>query len=450
MRTRAASAPLREWLSFGLVLLTVVLSICLQELVVAFNPQGVLAALISLTNAPPFAAYPFNQELQMSFSSAPGRLYVGTTADSYALRASDGSVTQTVQDKLVAGGQGLLFTVATGSSAPVVKGIRERDGALLWSMSLVGFQRAQLVSGTLYLDTNLPGLPGALLAVDPATGHTRWQAQLGSEFDAWQAFSDRIVVWTNANDLTAYSALDGHVLWQDEQINYSPYGKTATPNERVGVLEIGESGNMGVVAMDLDTGALLWSPQERLYGMLQTPDTVYLAGAQSLTAVDVSSGQKRWEQAYPAPFNTQSANQIAFETGNKPIILGASNGLVFIQLNNFQTFPAGDTIIAYRAADGQPVWQRTVAPPFQVHGSIPAGQPILGASATAALLYQGTVYVTSFEVITTLLPSHMTLSVLPGQAMFNQTTYLLTTQTLDSLTGQIGWQTQHTDAFYVP
>lgn len=485
----------RRSLSSLYFLAALVVCICLQIMIAAVQPEGLLAVLASLFRAPGYISYPYNNSTQVTLLSSPAALYAGAVPNSFMLRAGDGVVEQKIPDNLFATYKDILYTntfpIDSQSSAQQVKAIRASDGQELWSYSSETLKDAQLIDGILYFNLLSPSQQALLQAHDPISGRLLWQyscslqdcsvtfpqvqqgiayivEQGGGSYNTlfalrasdgkvlWQVSqyvyalqplltADRLLMRTASDTLTAYSAADGRMLWRIH----------VEPGEGFDTIGMISNGSIDLIstsdmlyAFNTESGALLWQRQDSPFDMRMNNTTIYLSEPAGLVALNASSGQQLWQQIYPSwaiqpPNHRYSQQRNAF--------LGEANGKVYMLLKSFQNGYTTDGMFAYTTADGQLAWQRLFTLPTTPEMLAPnGGQSFVAGTDMEALFAGNTIYFTGYQVTTTIEYFHMTISAYQTlNSLFNTTTFILISEALDGQTGDVKWQNQQVEQFHV-
>jgi len=156
-----------------------------------------------------------------------------------------------------------------------------RTGETIWSRSLrAAVFVPALCGGSLYAYSDT----GALLAVDAATGRDRWRRpRAGPAAPASvHARGDRVLVLSKTDEILAFSAADGDLLW-----------RRRVPEAFVSGLALGETAVYtagGCVALDLADGDMLWEPSGEINGICSAPT---VAGHQVLAPAGARAGRLR-------------------------------------------------------------------------------------------------------------------------------------------------------------
>jgi len=484
----------RRSLSYLFLLVALAVCVCLQIIIAAVQPQGLLAVLASLFRAPGYVSYPYNTSIQVTLLSSPTGLYAGTVPNSFALRAGDGAVAQKVPERLFAVDKDILYTDTFTSDlqggAAQVRAIRESDGKELWSYASENLKDARLIDGILFFSISSTSGQGILQARDPTSGRLLWQYSCsiqncsvnfpqvqqdiayavvqGSSYSTllalrasdgkllWQVSqypyalqplldADHLLVRTSTDTLTAYRATDGRMLWQIHVV----------PGEGSDVLGTASNGTIDLIsssstlyAFNAARGAHLWQRQDNPLAMQMSNSTIYLSEPAGLIALNATSGQQMWQQIYPS-WAIQTANHTSSEQRNT--LLGEANGKVYMLLKGSQNGFAMDSVFAYNASDGQLSWQRSFTLPTMPEMSASTGgQSFVVGNDMEALLDGNTIYFTGYEAVTTIAYFHMTLSVYQAlNSFFNMTTFTLISEALDGQTGSVKWQNAQVEQFHV-
>jgi outer membrane protein assembly factor BamB len=236
----------------------------LQNLLTRYEPSGATPA--TPVTRPPGWSFPADTEIGDRLVVADGRVHAyGADGALYALDAATGA---------------LLWSVQTGSSvttAPVRTG-----------------------------DTVYFALDNGLLALDTASGRTRWHQKItGAEVlvidrDTLYAASDRGILY-------ALDPATGRTRWRDQadgiirRILPHPSGDL-----------VYAAGDDGVVALDARSGARRWRvPVARfttVNNAAATSDTVYAASDDQVQAIDRRTGRVRWRLSGPVRIDLQMAD----------------------------------------------------------------------------------------------------------------------------------------------
>jgi len=182
----------------------------------------------------------------------------------------------------------VIALVASHLAGHEIRGMTVR-----WSAGLAGAQVGGPVvkDGTAYLaDTD-----GDLLAVNAATGKTRWQHSFYYQIDAAPAATDGPVYVTSNGRLWAVSSATGTQLWSVPVSEVSSSILTATDST------VYVDGFSTVTAVDAATGRVRWSASvgdilASGTGPVVSGSMVYIMGSSGLLyALDAATGAKRWQ-----------------------------------------------------------------------------------------------------------------------------------------------------------
>jgi outer membrane protein assembly factor BamB len=183
------------------------------------------------------------------------------------------------------------------------------DGRLLWSRSFpdrASSHAVQSAGGLLLLDLSEPdegGLPQSLqsrlVALDPATGATRWEAATGLVPDSLFASGDLLVA-AGAWNVTAYALADGAVRWSVPAPD--PRNENFGGAVLVDGLVVLQEDPSSLVALDAATGREAWRipVPGRPLPLLAADGIVVLRGQAGLLAVEATTGKELWSRP-PSP-----------------------------------------------------------------------------------------------------------------------------------------------------
>ena len=188
--------------------------------------------------------------------------------------------------------------------------LRLNDGKQLWrSTTKASLSGGPGVGNSLVV---VGSSKGEVIALELSTGTTRWKAFVAGEVLAAPAVGDSaVVVRTVDGRLVGLDLTDGHELWREEQqIPRLTLRGTAAP-VIVGNAAIAGFDNGRVLAVEAQTGAILWeslvSPargRTELERLVDIDSAVRIAGADVLVAgfqgrvtmLDLNSGQTWWSR----------------------------------------------------------------------------------------------------------------------------------------------------------
>lgn len=485
----------RRSLSYFFLLAALAVCVCLQIVIGAVQPQGLLAVLASLFRAPGYVSYPYNASFQVTLLSSPTAFYTGTVPNSFIWRSNDGAITQKVPERLFAVYKDILYLDNLASDLEKrpaqVRAIREDDGKELWSYSSTNLVKARMIDGILFFILSTTSQEqGIVQAHDPISGRLLWQYSCsvqdcyldfpevqqgiayllvqGSSSSAllalrtsdgrllWQVSqymdtqqplltSNHLLVWTSTDTLTAYRPIDGRMLWQVHVVpNENPLAPGMTSNGTIDLI----SSLKTLYAFNATSGALLWQRQDSPLEVQMSDTDVYLSESGGLVALNATSGQQLWQQIYPSWAIKPAINMNPAQANT---ILGDSNGILYMLLKGSPNSFDLDGVFAFNAADGQLLWQREFTLPTTQELSAPTGgQSSIASSDMEALLAGNTVYFTGYQAVTTIAYFHMTLSVSQTlYSFFNMTTFTLFSEALDGQTGNVKWRNQQVEQFHV-
>ena len=235
-----------------------------------------------------------------------------------------------------------------------------------------GMSGLAISDGSLYTLVQRDGKQWAL-ALDTATGKTRWQAAVSSAFKnqmgdgprATPLVSDgKVYVFTGEGILSALSAKDGSVVWSNNTVaehkgKVADYGMASSPLI-VGDLVIVTVGapKATVAAYHRQTGKLAWTAgQQTTAGyssaaLLQLADSqqiVVFAGAEAI-GVEPKTGKQLWSYPYVTDYNCNIATPLAHQ-GNLFLSSGENHGSVMLAVKPAKTgFQVTEKWTSYGAA----------------------------------------------------------------------------------------------------
>ena len=224
-----------------------------------------------------------------SVPSPPGDLPAGSTT-TWELDLADGGDTGSTYGPVLWGD--LLFCV-TGNNLHAV----DLSGTLRWTYSPGWGNNQDLPSvaeGLVVAHT----LNDTVRAVDAASGELMWEAKSPiGRISHPIAFDGRwVCVADDAGGLCCLDPRDGSTLWTFEHDTRIP--TPAIANGRVFATSYQRIGGGGgaVMALDVDTGALLWTADVRSAGNrpVAVDHEVICAGGDGLIGLDAGDGSVRW------------------------------------------------------------------------------------------------------------------------------------------------------------
>ena len=169
--------------------------------------------------------------------------------------------------------------------------VRHLPAATEYSYDFVGPQPV-LADGLLYL----PAGDGAVVAIDAATGETRWRVVVGGLIrNTPLVTADRIVVGDWAGRITALARTDGAKLWQVE--TGAPI--TAAP-VRLGHEVLASSRNSKLYRLSLAEGRTTWERFHAGSWVESAPrvdgDEIFIGSSdlRTVRSLDPATGQDRW------------------------------------------------------------------------------------------------------------------------------------------------------------
>lgn len=288
--------------------------------------------------------------------------------------------------------------VYAGSLRGILYALDAETGELLWERGVepapggehqrvYGYYSPAVADGTVYwaYQTRFgPGSAGLLVALDPATGESRWESPLAGNTmsDGTPAVHDgRVYIGSQTADrVLAFDVETGQRLWQSSAVLGG--WQDAAPTAADGHVYIG-SGN-GVIARDAATGADLWT--YRSPGPSQVPGnatpsmpaveagahgdgTLYMGFPDGrVTALTADGGQVIWSTRLPGqPYfdGVLSSPAVSGDT----LYVGSNNG----------------TLYGLDRLTGQPLWEYEI-------GTWVASSPAISGNTLVVGGYDGNLY----------------------------------------------------------
>lgn len=300
--------------------------------------------------------YPVDSSVHGTPAVADGVVYAGTLRGTlYALDARTGDL---LWDRPVEPAPGPENQRVYSYYSPAVA-----DGTVFWA----------------YQTRFGPGAQGLLVALDPATGASRWEAPMtGSTMsDGTPAVADgRVYVGNQTADrVLAYDVATGARLWTSSAVLGG--WQDAAPMTAGGRVYIG-SGN-GVIARDAATGADLWTyrspgpsqvPGNATPSMPAVHDGALYMGFPDgrVTALTADGGQVLWSTRLPGRPYFDGILSSPAVTGDT-LFIGSNNG----------------TLYGLDRHTGQPLWEYEI-------GTWVASSPAVSGNAVVVGGYDGNLY----------------------------------------------------------
>lgn len=163
-------------------------------------------------------------------------------------------------------------------------------GIRLWSADIGAITRPAVGEGLVFVETS-----GAIVALREADGATAWRVSLAEMLGSALVWDNGwLITQSRSGLITAYRALDGHLIWQREA-GAAPSAPAALAADRVYV----SLADGRVLALQVESGDPLW--ERTLGGPLSeilALETRLYVGAGSLDryfyAIDTRSGRVEW------------------------------------------------------------------------------------------------------------------------------------------------------------
>jgi outer membrane protein assembly factor BamB len=264
-----------------------------------------------------------------------------------------------------AGGRVFVAHAEDGDTAAALVAFEAASGDELWRVATPGdVKGTPAVAGEWVVVVTADG---TVLAVNAATGSERWRTQLGDAAVRFDLSSPTIVddvVYVGGSTVSAALALDdGSAYWQVQPASSdwlaTIYSAPAVDDERVVVAVYS-----GLHVLDRSSGATRWS---RATGRSETHRSAALAGgvlyaagdtfgSQRLRALDIDTGAELWS----ASATVGNANSAPGVTASA-VVIGTSHGVVQ----------------AFDRQDGSQLWS------YWIGEAISSGAPYQRARSTA-------------------------------------------------------------------
>lgn len=191
--------------------------------------------------------------------------------------------------------------VVAGSSGlgddHVVHALDPRDGVEQWRFAPGQWwlEVLAVADGTVYVGTEDDAIGPAgerLYALDPASGDTRWSAEIGDPSGGLVA-GDAVYVPASGR-IYAYDT-DGRRRWTRDGLEYGHRTITAT-SETVALVADTDDHRKRVFALSADDGSIRWTAAEDWFATsLTRADGTLFVGGQRLVATDLTTGEALWE-----------------------------------------------------------------------------------------------------------------------------------------------------------
>jgi outer membrane protein assembly factor BamB len=210
----------------------------------------------------------------------------------------------------------------------------------VWSVSLGGGHSSPVVAGDRVIQHFHQGASEVVAALDLATGRELWRDVYPVSFAprseaqrhgvgpfATPVISEgRVFTFGIQEMLSAYDLATGRLLWRkDWSMDFSPsqplYGTSASPLVADGkvIVYVGGPGRGSLVALDVRTGAIRWrlDGEGPPYGaaveaVISSVRQVVTQSQASLLGVDLATGRKLWQAAFPVPWDNTILTPVVF------------------------------------------------------------------------------------------------------------------------------------------
>lgn len=451
---------------------------------------------------PSYFPPPITYSQNLSAFASQGILYASSSPYSYAIRMSDGRLLQKTENTFTAADGGIYYT--TTSDAPnTLLAVRVLDSTLLWKFSPGGtIDKIQAIDDVAYIiqgnrltglnarngkllwhfqqqdsacaanyNCNLSNLQAShgiayvtdgseLFALNTSNGTLLWHTPY-TFYSSPLIVQNTISLLSASNIATTFRASDGKFLWQF----LFPENADASFQRMTDGTHHFYYADSRLYVLDAQTGKLLWHWSEksisRVNDILQvivSGDTLYLATPDTLVAIRLADGKERWSQDWKTLWNKLNTSQRQgtpntlnpwSSPGNQFHLLGASDGLVFIQFSFSARFSTD--IIALRAAHGNTVWQRniTMAHTAGMNTPVPLNSPYITASNNPPILLDTSTLYLTYSVLVTdgPPPAHFVISIDQAHQPAYTSTYTVYTLAFNARDGSIKWHDRQAEQY---
>ncbi len=224
----------------------------------------------------------------------------------------------------------------------------------VWQVACgVGMSGIVISDGNLYTLVQRDGKQW-VLALETATGKTRWQSAVASAFKNQMGDGPRatplvadghLYVYTGEGILSALSVKDGSIAWSNDTVKQhkgkiADYGMASSPL-LVGDLVIVTVGapTATVAAYHRQTGKLAWTAGQQTTAGYSSAALLQLAGSQQVVVfaggvalgVEPKSGKQLWSYSYVTDYDCNIATPLAHK-GNLFLSSGENHGSVMLTL----------------------------------------------------------------------------------------------------------------------
>lgn len=306
-------------------------------------------------------------------------VYAGTQAgEVVALDADNGKMRWCAAaagpNPILEAAQGALYV--GGNQSTTVIAFNADDGKQLWKTSVAGDVSSLMAGGgQLYVSAAAANGPAYFQALKPDTGAALWQKQISNA-----AFSqaDMANGWVYVTEqpygnysgyLDAFDASGGTQRWQFQEPQGIGLSQPVLDSGEVYAID-----SWGVYAFDAGGGAQRWSVQIQALNMSPRAlnDLLYFltvngaSGQQTVEALDVSNGAKRWSWS-PTATALVAPGATAFSPFSSalPLAYTTGNGGVYVWYNG--------KVTALNGENGTQQWQAAINP-----GSPQVGVMVVG------------------------------------------------------------------------
>lgn len=307
-------------------------------------------------------------------------VYAGTQAgEVVALDAANGKMRWCAAaagpNPILEAAQGVLYV--GGNQSTTVIAFNGDDGKQLWKTSVAGDVSALAAGGgQLYVSAAAVSGPAYFQALKPDTGAALWQKQISNAAFSQADMANGWVYVTEqaygnyAGYLDAFDASSGTQRWQFQEPQGIGLSQPVLDSGEVYAID-----SWGVYAFDAGGGAQRWSVQWQALGNMSPRamnDLLYFlsvngaSGQQTIEALDVSTGAKRWSWSPTATaLAAPGASTFASFSGGFPLAYTTGNGGVYV-------WYAGK-VTALNGSNGAQQWQAAINP-----GSPQVGVMVVG------------------------------------------------------------------------
>jgi outer membrane protein assembly factor BamB len=248
-------------------------------------------------------------------------------------------------------GKGKIFTI---DSVGMISAVDAKSGNILWQANSSSIDNGSMGAGLSVSGDTLYATNGAgdIVALDIATGKTRWRKSIAKPIRAAPSISDnRLFVISIDNKLYAFDASTGSIIWDLVGISESTtlMGAAAPAVNMDSMVAAYSSGD--IVSLRVQNGRIFWGyslagvsnkgamtaiSDIRALPVIENEVVYALSNSGRMAAIDARTGDRIWE----------------LEVGGKdtPVISGSN---IFVNTNKNQ-------LVALNKEDGRVIWVQTL------------------------------------------------------------------------------------------